>query len=593
LADRLRRGIRRIESAPRAGARTLPILRGVTPTGLFTRGQENALADARDILVASQRLFNHGNGIVLLVGEGACGRLCTIANDNHTEPGAVPLLANIFVCELPPIKPDDVPIQFPPSKSLCELVLNNEPTRRALPCIQVYATRPVFGSDFAFYGPGWHADQGILVHCEEIEPSLPPLASAEMPAIGRLPPGLRALLAGFCFRSDADLVNAVGAFLTGLLANHFLTTSKALVLMDGNQPGVGKTLLARAIGLVLDGAEPDVIHYTSDDEELAKRICATLKARSQTLVIDNAKVRANTAISSPVLESNSMAAQISLRILGQSTNMTRPNDLLWVITMNDTKTSPDLVSRGLPIRLYFEGNPGEREFPGGNPLTYAATHRAELLGELAGMIARWTQAGRPRSGHRHRCAAWAGIIGGILQANGLPEFLANLNEAAGDFNADLDDLASLAEAALATHGSAAVVEPGEGGEAGERGLTASRWEAIFRSASVLTDELGPGRSQRSKETRIGDYLARNLGRSVGVRISGGNGTATLRRREGRARRKLYYFEVVQTEPDDQEGASEPAGEEGGPDRVTVTTRVAPKIDLSLCSQLRLGNDEDW
>ena len=147
------------------------------------------------------------------------------------------------------------------------------------------------------------------------------------------------------------------------------------MLLDGNQPGLGKSYLARAIGIILDGAEPDLIHYTPDDEELAKRICATLKARSQTLVIDNAKIKANTAVSSPVLEANSMAPHISLRILGQSTNMTRPNDLLWIVTMNDTKTSPDLVSRGLPIRLFFEGNPGERQF-GQDPLVFAHAHRA-------------------------------------------------------------------------------------------------------------------------------------------------------------------------------------------------------------------------
>jgi hypothetical protein len=410
-----------------------------------------------------------------------------------------------------------------------------------------------------------------------------------------LPPRLRTLLAGFCFRADADNVNAVGALLTGLLANHFLTTSKALVLMDGNQPGIGKTWLARSLGIILDGAEPDILHYTPDDEELAKRICATLKARSQTLVIDNAKVKANTAISSPVLESNSMAAQISLRILGQSTNMTRPNDLLWVVTMNDTKTSPDLVSRGLPIRLYFEGNPGEREFAGQDPLSFATAHRSEILAELAGMIVRWTQAGRPRFNHRHRCAEWAGVIGGILQTSGLPEFLANLSEAAGDFNAELEILASLAEAAIGSPGPASVILPADGAEAesGERGVTVANWEPIFRRANVLTDELVAGKSQRAKETRIGEYLARNLGRSVGVRVRGGSGTATLRRREGRGRQKFYCFEVVRGELDDQEGASEPESERGSHGTVTAMAAIAPQVDASLGPQIRYGNDEDW
>ena len=64
------------------------------------------------------------------------------------------------------------------------------------------------------------------------------------------------------------------------------------------------------------------------------------------------------------------------------------------------------------------------------------------------MIIHWNQVGRPRGDHHHRCRQWAGVIGGILQANGLPEFLTNLDEAAGEFNTQLDELAALAEAAV-------------------------------------------------------------------------------------------------------------------------------------------------
>jgi hypothetical protein len=143
-----------------------------------------------------------------------------------------------------------------------------------------------------------------------------------------------------------------------------------------------------------------------------------------------------------------MAANVTLRILGQSTNIDRPNDMLWMLTMNGTKVSPDLVSRGLPIRLRYEGRPEGRSFGNHDPIAYAREHRAEILGELAGMVVRWNQMGRPLGDHRHRCRQWAGVVGGILQANGLPEFLTNLDEAAGEFNTELDELAALAEAAI-------------------------------------------------------------------------------------------------------------------------------------------------
>ena len=133
--------------------------------------------------------------------------------------------------------------------------------------------------------------------------------------------------------------------------------------------------------------------------------------------------------------------------------------------MNDTRTSPDLVSRGLPSRFYYEGDPGDRDFEGRDPIAYAKEHRNDILGELAGMVIHWNQVGRPSGGRRHRCARWAQVIGGILEANHLAGFLTNLEEAAGQFNTVLDELAALAEAAADTvDGPVFFVQPNnEGG----------------------------------------------------------------------------------------------------------------------------------
>jgi hypothetical protein len=120
--------------------------------------------------------------------------------------------------------------------------------------------------------------------------------------------------------------------------------------------------------------------------------------------------------------------------------------------MNDTRASPDLVSRGLPIRLAYEGNPAERVFEGPDPVQFAHDHRPDILGELAGMVVRWNQAGRPPGQRSHRCHEWAAVIGGILETAGLPEVLANVDEAAAHFNSALDELAALAEAAVLSGG---------------------------------------------------------------------------------------------------------------------------------------------
>jgi hypothetical protein len=354
----------------------------------------------------------------------------------------------MFVCESLAETTDKPAVQFPPPSKLAALVLCREPTLAALPQIQCYARRPVFDEDFVLHGPGYDPETGILVHGIDIEPA--ELGDA---AAGELPPHLNRLLQDFCFRSAADRANAVGAMLTGSLVTNFVETGKPLFLLDGNQPNLGKTLFARTVGMLLDGADPTLISYTSDDDEIRKDICATLRGEPQSLLIfDNARNKGGTPISSPTIESNSMTARISIRILGVSENYVRPNDLLWFVTMNDTKTNADFVSRGLPIRFFYEGDPKQRTFDGREPLDYAREHRREILAELAGMVNRWTQLGRPPGQRWHRLTRWASIVGGILDANGLHEGLTNLDEAAAEFDTEADELAALAETAIQMKG---------------------------------------------------------------------------------------------------------------------------------------------
>jgi hypothetical protein len=103
----------------------------------------------------------------------------------------------------------------------------------------------------------------------------------------------------------------------------------------------------------------------------------------------------------------------------------------------------------VPVRFHYDGDPRQRDFHGRDPLSYAREHRAEILGELMGMVVRWNQLGRLPGPRKHRCSYWAEVVGGILQVAGLPEFLANLDEAAAAFNQALDQLAALAEAVAA------------------------------------------------------------------------------------------------------------------------------------------------
>lgn len=538
LADRLQAGLRALRAVPLPDTRAVPIVHGLTSGGDFLDPVAAVVRQVADLLAppdGDPRVFRFGGDLVFELREDGDQRtLAPLRTGTTVERYAGGLLGNVLVCEQ---QLKGGPVQFAAPPKALGVLLADETLLARLPRIDAYARRPVFSPDFVLLAPGYHLAHRILVHGPEVEPDLTPLPAGGR-AIDRLPDRLRTLLADFCFKADADLVNAVGWLLTGLLAGHFVETGKPLALIDGNQPGVGKTLLVRVAGVLLDGRDPRLIHFTANDEELAKRLCATLRSGQQSVLgIDNCKLAAGQPVSSPALEANSMAAEISLRILGVSANFVRPNDVLWSLTMNSTRTSPDLVSRGIPIRLSYEGRPGDRRFSVADPVAYARSHRVAILGELAGFVERWAQAGRPPGTRPHRCHVWAQVIGGILAANGQPDFLANSAEAADEFDAAADELAALAEAVLRT-------PDGPFAEAGTdlrgRAWKAGRWGALFAAAGIEVGGFGGG---PGAARGVGRWLSGWVGREALVARDGQTGTATLRAISGSARERRYGLEV--------------------------------------------------
>jgi hypothetical protein len=595
LVDALEAAVRRLAAALRPGARNLPVLTGLTPGTGFTAPLENVRARATEILAASGRVYRHGYRVVL--DTDPPGELLPLREGAETASGVAGRVANLFVC-----RHDD--LQFPPPHCFIDLVLKADPLPAALPEVRCYARRPVFDPDFVLCGRGWHPRHGILVHGPDVDPLPWPPAPLGAGLLDRLPWRLRKLLGGFCFREDADLANAVAFLLTGLLVNHFVEPGKPIALIDGNQPGLGKTLLARLFGLLFDGRDPGLVRYTPDDDELEKRVCAALRSGTPAIVaIDNAKVTAGTEINSTTLEKHSTAAVVNIRVLGTNTEFVRPNDLLWAITMNGTRASPDLVSRGLPVRLSYEGDPAGRQFVGEGPLALAKAQRVELLGELAGMVVHWTQAGRPPGTARHRLTDWAEVVGGIMKACGLPEFLSNLTDAAGEFSTSSDTLVALAEAVIRQGGPFAEVPPAADPAPAPKTLKPGEWASYAQEAGLLDAD---DRNARSKAVKIGKFLTPNVGRSVRVDVGGRTGTAVLRSSGERANAKHYHFDVCWDAPTPDTGAATnttsaapAAGPAGSPTRGEVSgddipvTSVPATTSPTSVDEDSLTNTEVW
>ena len=543
--DKLRHSLRTFQLGPVSAGRSREVIWGVTARGTFVGGLtlDEFLARAGKVLRDSGRVYRWKDTLCLEAGDAEERRLLVLASQQKAEPCAAWHLSNLF-CVGVQGEGNSSQSLVPPS--LVGALLADHALWRQLPAICSYSRRPVFDDNFNLCAPGWNPRAGVLVHGAAIEPCVDAVPYApDAPALDRLPPLLRRLFGGFCWASDADLTNAVGMLLTGFLANHFVKEGKPVGIIDGNQKGVGKTVLVQALGRVLDDAEPPRIPLVRD-EELEKKLCALLReARSSIVFFDNVRER----VESGLIEANALSPVLSFRILGQSGNLTRPNELLWLITSNQASGTEDLISRGLPIRLRYEGNPRERTF-GENLLDLVSKRRQEILGEVAGMVVRWRQAGAPQGARKHRCVHWAQVIGGILQTAGLTDFLANVDEAEAAMDEGLVALTSLAEHVLERnqHGYFAHA----GADSDGTGKSAGDWVQVFADAEVCRDQLA-NKNPKGKATWVGTFLGAKVERQLSITTARGAGTATLRARGERSRRRLYLFEVA-LEADDTDAA---------------------------------------
>ncbi|TWU33431.1 hypothetical protein Q31b_57480 [Novipirellula aureliae] len=588
LMSRFSRAVRAVQHALPTDTPMIPRLQGVTTQGHFLLPIESVLESASQLIVASERVFCFGKDLVFESRGGENFALATLACDGRAEATAGGHLGNLFICEKSSGDPEAPPLEFTPPLTLVTTIATNEHVRSQIPRIVVYARRPVFDPAFDYCGAGWHPDIQYLIHSQPVIPDPLTIRGESHPE--QLPNYLGQLLQTFLFRSDADRINAVAVLLTGILANHLVDCGKPMVAIDGSRPGLGKTYLARCIGLILDGSESGLLDFTRDDEELRKRLCASFRDEYGSVVtMDNAKSGSGAPISSPVLESIITSPTISFRILKTSTNFTRRNDVVFIITMNQTLLSSDLVDRAIPIRFDCEGDPRQILHGRMDPIQFVREHRTEILAELFGMVEVWTSHSRPRSNHVHRFAEWAGLIGGILHANGISGFLENLSEAASDFDFELNDVASLAEAAvkLECHDmlDTELRPSGNGLPAGNELV-----QRVFFEARVITEKLGPDKSPRSKSSSIGAFLRKHIDREVV--IEGANGQqarAILESIPARAGQTLYRFRIRAIAPEDNAEVS--MLHSGG--GVIQSQSIAGQAALPPAASQNGGNGELW
>jgi hypothetical protein len=395
--------------------------------------------------------------------------------------------------------------------------LNQRAERDRLPMITLFTHNPVFSDDWRLVAPGFDVPTGIYFAGQVITPS-------------HRTEHLDNLLRDFCFKTPGDRTNYLSVLVTTLMMPRFIG-SKPAVLFNGNQPGLGKSILAQIIAILRDGRNAETASYNSNDEEFEKRLGAIVRGGATTIIIDNAKSSGrNPKIESACLERSITDPILSYRLLGQSASIRAENSHIFCITANTPDVSRDLVTRSVVVNLHHEGDPQRRSFSIADPEGYAQQHRLELLGELIGMVELWKAQGMPLASTHSRFnkRGWGNIVGGILDACGEPDFLANADEAAAELDETRREFTELI-GVLVDHPQAI--------------WTAAELVELCGRHRLMSSDLGDG-SPRSLSTRMGTLA----GRFISERFEVADGrTATFHRTDGR-KGKVYQVFVQEEVP---------------------------------------------
>lgn len=208
------------------------------------------------------------------------------------------------------------------------------------------------------------------------------------------------MMVDFPFMSLAHRSNALALMFTLACRSSYLG-STPLFVFDGNQAGVGKSLIAWVCTMAMTGTDAPMMACPVRDEEMRKELTTMLLHAEQIRVIDN--VRNGKEINFPSLDQMITSEVLETRILGTMDSSGRmENNTTLVLTGNNVRfaVESDLGRRVAYCRLSYDGaNPESRSrFQHGSESTFRnmiRTRHPELVTAALTVLRAYRQEGSP------------------------------------------------------------------------------------------------------------------------------------------------------------------------------------------------------
>lgn len=236
--------------------------------------------------------------------------------------------------------------------------------------------------------PGYHEGSGYLLQFDPADYSLKtnPTKDDAIASLGIL----KDLLSEFCFKTDVDRSAALSLLLTAI--SRKLYALAPLHAVNAHQPGTGKgTLINLACILATGNKEAGAASFTDNEEEMSKKILATLLSGTPIVNIDNVDRR----LGGGTIERVLTAEFYKDRILGVSKNAVCSTQVLWTANGNNLTFTTDMTRRTVLIELDAGMESPETRTFSRDIEAYALEHRGELVSAALTVLQAYLNSGSP------------------------------------------------------------------------------------------------------------------------------------------------------------------------------------------------------
>jgi hypothetical protein len=406
----------------------------------------------------------------------------------------------------------------PPSDVIADILTLPDP---GFPWLRGFSEAPVFlPSGCLLNQPGYDVESGLFLSLNNLES-----VRSDIPVQEAVSLLQDELLRDFPFADQGSKAHVIALLLLPF-CRHLVTGATPLFLIDAPTKGNGKGLLVDVAAGISLGRPAQVMALPREEDELDKRITATLIQGSPMVLFDNVVSLKSTTLSA-VLTTTSWRG----RRLGKSEMVEAPNTTTWTATGNNVALSDEMVRRTVHIRLDAGvGRPEERNgFRHPDLMAWVRNNRVRLVSACLSIIQVWIDTGMPNGrGTLGRFERWVEVMGGILEVVGIEGFLTNREALYSEADPETREWVGLCEAWWDKFGQNPITAKDLLEVARENGLVLSHWSG----RRTLAAQQRLGRALGTRRDRVfGDYRIRTAGansqtKSAAYRLEVGSGYKT-------------------------------------------------------------------